>query len=99
MNTVWKVTCADGSTCHFGTYGAAKAYARGGKVEEVHLAQQQAVLKVIDSSGEIASALVAELMSVVNKYGESMLLTTAIGCVELVKRQLIEDIEDTENGD
>ena len=40
---VWKVTCSDGSTCHFGVQSMAIAYARGGKVEEIKLRDFQVV--------------------------------------------------------
>ena len=42
-------------------------------------------------SGEIAQALVDELIAVVHKYDETMVLPTALGCLDLAKAQLIEE--------
>ena len=41
--------------------------------------------------GAITQALVEELLAVVHKYDETMLLPTALGCLDLVKAQLIQD--------
>lgn len=47
--------------------------------------------------GEITQALVDELLAVVHKYDQTMLLPTALGCLELAKAQLIQDhVEDDE---
>ena len=40
---------------------------------------------------DIAQGLVDELMNVVYKYSESMLTATAIGCLEIVKIQILND--------
>lgn len=41
--------------------------------------------------GSITQALVDELLAVVHKYDETMLLPTALGCLDLVKQQLLQD--------
>jgi hypothetical protein len=45
----------------------------------------------------ITQALVDELLAVVHKYDQTMLLPTALGCLDLVKAQLIQ--EHTEDED
>lgn len=48
-------------------------------------------------AGEIAQGLVDELLAVVHKYDETMVLPTALGCLDLAKAQLIQDhMEDDE---
>lgn len=47
--------------------------------------------------GQITQALVDELLAVVHKYNQTMLLPTALGCLDLVKAQLIQEhMEDDE---
>lgn len=47
--------------------------------------------------GQITQSLVDELLAVVHKYNETMLLPTALGCLDLVKLQLIQEhMEDDE---
>lgn len=41
--------------------------------------------------GGIAQALVDEILKVVHKYDETMMLPTALGCLDLVKQQLVLD--------
>lgn len=41
--------------------------------------------------GQIAQGLVDELLRVVHKYDETMVLPTALGCLDLVKAQLIQE--------
>lgn len=41
--------------------------------------------------GNLTEALVEELLAVVHKYDETMLLPTALGCLDLVKVQLVQD--------
>jgi len=41
--------------------------------------------------GNLTQGLVDELLVVVHKYDETMLLPTALGCLDLVKAQLIQD--------
>lgn len=42
-------------------------------------------------SGDIAQGLVDEIIAVVHKYDETLLLPTALGCLDLAKLQLIQD--------
>lgn len=52
---------------------------------------------MILSQGKLANGLVDELLAVVHKYDESLYMSTAIGCLELVKQQLImESVESDE---
>ena len=41
--------------------------------------------------GAITQALFDELLAVVHKYDQTMLLPTALGCLDLVKAQLIQE--------
>lgn len=41
--------------------------------------------------GQITQRLVDDLLDVVHKYDEIMLLPTALGCLDLVKAQLIQE--------
>ena len=41
--------------------------------------------------GAITQALVDELLAVVHKYDQTMLLPTALGCLDLAKAQLIQE--------
>jgi hypothetical protein len=43
------------------------------------------------SQGEVVQGLVDELLETIHKYDDVMFLSTAIGCLELVKQQLIND--------
>jgi len=48
-------------------------------------------------AGDLAQGLVDELLGVIHKYDETMVLPTVLGCLELVKRQLIDEhMEDDE---
>lgn len=47
--------------------------------------------------GAITQSLIDELLAVVHKYDETMLLPTALGCLDLVKVHLIQ--EHTEDED
>lgn len=50
--------------------------------------------------GAITQALVEELLAVVHKYDQTMLLPTALGCLDLVKAQLIQEhMEDEDEQD
>lgn len=42
-------------------------------------------------TGDIAQALVDELVAVVHKYDETLLVPTALGCLDLAKLQLIQE--------
>lgn len=52
---------------------------------------------MILSQGKLADGLVKELLAVVQKYDESLYMSTAIGCLELVKQQLIMDAVEEED--
>ena len=47
--------------------------------------------------GGIAQGLVDELLAVVHRYDETMMLATALGCLDLVKAQLIQDAQEEED--
>ena len=52
---------------------------------------------MILNQGKVASGLVDELLEVIHKYDETLYMATVIGCLELVKQQLINDsLEDEE---
>ena len=48
-------------------------------------------------SGNLTQALVDELLAVVHKYDETLLLPTALGCLELAKLQLLQEHMDEED--
>jgi hypothetical protein len=43
------------------------------------------------NQGKVAQGLVDELMELIHTYDETLYMSTVIGCVELVKQQLIND--------
>ncbi len=43
------------------------------------------------NQGKIAQGLVDELLEVIHRYDDSLYMSTAIGCLEIVKQQLIND--------
>ena len=47
------------------------------------------------NQGKVAGGLVDEVLELVHKYDETLYMATVIGCLELVKQQLInESLED-----
>ena len=46
---------------------------------------------MILNQGKVAGGLVDELLEVIHKYDETLYMATAIGCLELVKQQLINE--------
>lgn len=46
---------------------------------------------MILDQGKVAGGLVDELLEVIHRYDESLYMSTVIGCLELVKQQLIMD--------
>ena len=40
---------------------------------------------------KVVDGLVEELLQLIHKYDETLYMATVIGCLELVKQQLIED--------
>jgi hypothetical protein len=53
----------------------------------------------LNYSGNLTQALVDELLAVVHKYDETLLLPTALGCLDLAKQQLIQDHMDEEDAE
>ena len=55
---------------------------------------------MILSQGKLAGGLVDELLDVIHRYDDSLYVVTVLGCLELVKQQLILDhIEVVEDDD
>ena len=52
---------------------------------------------MILNQGKVAGGLVDELLDLIHKYDESLYMSTVIGCLELVKLQLIEDSREDDN--
>ena len=46
---------------------------------------------MILNQGKVAGGLVDEMLELVHKYDETLYMATVIGCLELVKQQLIND--------
>jgi hypothetical protein len=51
---------------------------------------------MILDQGKVAGGLVDELLELIHKYDETMYVATAIGCLELVRQQLINDCMEDE---
>ena len=43
------------------------------------------------NQGKVAGGLVDEMLELVHKYDDTLYMATVIGCLELVKQQLIND--------
>lgn len=54
---------------------------------------------MILNQGKVAGGLVDDLLEVVHRYDESLYMSTVIGCLELVKQQLIMDSVEPEEDD
>ena len=52
---------------------------------------------MILNQGKLAGGLVDELLEVIHKYDETLYMATVIGCLELVKQQLINDATEAED--
>jgi hypothetical protein len=52
---------------------------------------------MILNQGKVAGGLVDELLEVIHKYDETLYMATVIGCLELVKQQLINDATEVED--
>jgi hypothetical protein len=52
---------------------------------------------MIFNQGDLAGGLVDELLEVIHRYDETMYMATVIGCLELVKQQLINDATEAED--
>ena len=46
---------------------------------------------MILNQGKLAGGLVNELLELIHKYDESLYMSTVIGCLELVKQELINE--------
>ena len=46
---------------------------------------------MILNQGKVAGGLVDEVLELVHKYDDTLYMATVIGCLELVKQQLIND--------
>jgi len=44
-----------------------------------------------DYQGSLSQKLVDELLAVIHKYDETMMVATAIGCLEITKAQLLQE--------
>ena len=44
------------------------------------------------NQGKVAGGLVDEMLELIHRYNESLYMATVIGCLELVKQQLVNDI-------
>lgn len=50
------------------------------------------------NQGKVAQGLVDEMLELVHRYDETLYMATVIGCLELVKQQLINDsLEDVDD--
>ena len=54
-------------------------------------------MTMILNQGKVAGGLVDELLEVIHKYDETLYMATVIGCLELVKQQLINDSVENED--
>ena len=52
---------------------------------------------MILNQGKVAGGLVDELLEVIHKYDETLYMATVIGCLDLVKQQLINDATEAED--
>jgi hypothetical protein len=43
------------------------------------------------NQGKVAGGLVDEMLELVHKYDDTLYMATVIGCLELIKQQLIND--------
>ena len=49
------------------------------------------------NQGKVAGGLLDEMLELVHKYDESLYMATVIGCLELVKQQLINESLENQN--
>ena len=43
------------------------------------------------SQGDVAEGLVSEMLTLIHEFDDTLYMSTVIGCLELVKQQLIND--------
>jgi hypothetical protein len=52
------------------------------------------------NQGKLSQGLVDEMLELIHKYDDSMYMSTVIGCLEIVKQQLVnESLEDENEND
>ena len=61
------------------------------------MGQLEKETSMILNQGKLAGGLVDELLEVIHKYDETLYMATVIGCLELVKQQLINDATEAED--
>ena len=54
---------------------------------------------MILNQGKVAGGLVDDLLETVHKYDETLYMATVIGCLELVKQQLINESMEEDDDD
>ena len=52
-----------------------------------------------DYRNSLTQSLVDELLAVIHKYDETMMLATALGCLEIAKAQLLQEHMEDEDDD
>jgi hypothetical protein len=52
-----------------------------------------------DYQGSLAQKLVDELLEVVHRYDETLMVATAIGCLEIAKTQLLQEHMEEDDDD
>jgi hypothetical protein len=52
---------------------------------------------MMNYQGDLAQGLVDELLKVIHKYDETMIVPTVIGCLEIVKQQILDDHREDED--
>jgi hypothetical protein len=52
---------------------------------------------MIINQGKVAGGLVHEMLDLIHQYDETLYMATVIGCLELVKQQLINDSMEDED--
>jgi hypothetical protein len=52
-----------------------------------------------DYRGSLSQKLVDELLEVVHKYDETLMVATAIGCLEIAKAQLLQEHMEDDDDD
>ena len=53
---------------------------------------------MILNQGKLAGSLVDDLLELIHQYDETLYMATVIGCLELVKQQLINDSVEEDDG-
>jgi hypothetical protein len=62
----------------------------------MHISNSKGEDGMILNQGKVADGLVNELLELIYKYDETLYMATVIGCLELVKQQLINDSVENE---